>query len=198
MDCRCGFSDCPYCGRGSLERKSPSMSAIGDTQQMSAIDDIPTNVVERPHAVKVEPAVMRWYADHTGRHNDVFPVVVVLDEECDVDAYVESYNTLTPTSIPQEISGTINRYRFSILMEEEGVLEIREGSHRCNKCSSDMRRFINLDNTISAVYGAHLSYIGVYGSKPLEDMTCYSFSICENCLAAMFETFDTPPTKENI
>jgi hypothetical protein len=165
---------------------------------VSAIDDIPTDVVERPHAVKVEPAVMRWHADRTGRHNDVWPVVVVLHKDAETSSYLDYYSTLTPTSTPQELSGFIHRENLLPLMEEEGVLEIREGNHRCNKCSSDMRRYLDLDKEVSEIYGLYLSYMGGYGSDPLGDLTCYSFSICENCLAALFEMFDKPPTEENI
>lgn len=34
---------------------------------------------------------------------------------------------------------------------------------------------------------------GVYGSDSLEDMTSYTFSLCEHCLKELFDTFATPP-----
>ena len=34
---------------------------------------------------------------------------------------------------------------------------------------------------------------GGYYSKKLGDMTCYTFSLCENCLDTMFKGFKIPP-----
>jgi hypothetical protein len=134
-------------------------------------------------AVKLESTVMRWFAKRRHSH-DVFPVVVLCK-----GADLGYYGRLKPTGAIEE-AGRIDREYLVMLMNDDEVLEVREGEHRCNKRCSDMRRN-------SEIYGMHLSYVGGYGSTPLEDLKRYSFSLCENCLADLFLTFKTLPSTEN-
>lgn len=39
---------------------------------------------------------------------------------------------------------------------------------------------------------------GVYGSDSLEDMTSYTFSVCEHCLREFFDTFKIAPTTRDV
>jgi len=66
-------------------------------------------------------------------------------------------------------------------IEKEVVVDIF-----CNKCGDSCQRdhgYYGLREAI--VYGG-------YESNPLEDMTTYTFSLCESCLDELFKTFKIP------
>ncbi len=59
----------------------------------------------------------------------------------------------------------------------------------CNKCARALRK-----NPNAGLYGLiEHTYSGHYGSNPLNDLTDYTFSLCEFCLADMFLEFKLPP-----
>ena len=59
---------------------------------------------------------------------------------------------------------------------------------KCNKCGQNC--FIDIHGTI---YGLSTTVSGGYESLHLEDITKYSFEICEECLVKMFDEFVIPP-----
>ena len=75
----------------------------------------------------------------------------------------------------------------------------------CNKCGEScvpkfLRKHYSKDNStkdkITDAHGLveHTVY-GHYRSENLDDMTCYTFSLCEQCLVLMFNTFKIPVVK---
>jgi hypothetical protein len=57
----------------------------------------------------------------------------------------------------------------------------------CNKCGNSCRTAYNYEGLIEA------SVSGGYDSK-LGDMVTLTFSICEDCLPALFDSFRIPPS----
>jgi hypothetical protein len=67
----------------------------------------------------------------------------------------------------------------------------------CNKCGADMQKWAtNVDKEKFSVgyYGlVNAECAGGYESTALSDCVLYNFSLCEECLADLFEQFKTPP-----
>jgi hypothetical protein len=66
----------------------------------------------------------------------------------------------------------------------------------CNKCTLSLRKIDYTDMyniQHSSFYGiVEYTYKGGYNSHPLQDITSYTFSLCEPCLSEMFESFTIP------
>lgn len=67
----------------------------------------------------------------------------------------------------------------------------------CNKCGESLFVLIGIaqdtDERIVDTYGiVEHTYTGGYGSDPLHDLTSYTFSLCEPCLAELFKSFTIP------
>ena len=61
----------------------------------------------------------------------------------------------------------------------------------CNKCGKSCK------STNEDYYGLiETSVTGGYYSTHLEDMTTYTFSLCEVCLRGMFKSFKVKPKEE--
>jgi len=60
----------------------------------------------------------------------------------------------------------------------------------CNKCGQSCRP----SEEVPDFYGLiEASFTTGYESKALPDGVCYSFSLCEGCLAKLFDTFQIKP-----
>ena len=185
MTCSCGASDCPQCGIPANEGYKRKL--------VSPSTDIPP---ER-RLVNIDPEVLRWLL---GSNNEGFPIVLILKEDISPKKFCESYSVLDmrwETDRPM-VTVTAHREDVFLFSWDSRVLEIREGVHLCNKCGSDMTRFLDTSETVSEICGLAASYTAGYASDPLPDGTRYFFNLCESCLAALFETFDIPPTKEEL
>ena len=62
----------------------------------------------------------------------------------------------------------------------------------CNKCGESLKVF--LGNTgVHDFYGmAEVTVSGGYESEHIEDLTEYSFALCEKCLVELFKSFKIP------
>ena len=70
----------------------------------------------------------------------------------------------------------------------------------CNKCGQSLKRYIDFENKHFDMYGiTEFEYGGGYLSgnhgsytSKLGDCTTYRFSICEDCLSSLFDSFRIP------
>lgn len=73
----------------------------------------------------------------------------------------------------------------------------------CNKCGGSLCSNIDHQRNAGVIdpeaYGlVEVQVRGAYFSKVLEDMTSYTFSICETCLGEMFDGFKIPVVKADL
>jgi len=64
----------------------------------------------------------------------------------------------------------------------------------CNMCGGSCCNYVNEYAEDDKPYSGLVEYTvyGNYWSKPLDDMTEYTFSICESCLLKLFNKFEVP------
>ena len=71
----------------------------------------------------------------------------------------------------------------------------------CNKCGKSCRKYF--DGDFSDIYGLDKctvfgGYLSSNDDKGLSDMTCYTFSMCEECLRELFNTFKIPVQEDDL
>lgn len=57
----------------------------------------------------------------------------------------------------------------------------------CNKCGKSLKADMNFPGLVE------VSVRGLFDSPRLADETVYTFSMCEDCLMDLFDTFKIPP-----
>lgn len=66
----------------------------------------------------------------------------------------------------------------------------------CNKCGESC---MSVDDDFKTPYGLNEVVVsGGYYSNYLEDLTTYTFSLCEKCLSELFKTFLIPVHKSGL
>jgi hypothetical protein len=66
----------------------------------------------------------------------------------------------------------------------------------CNKCGQSCS--IPLDDRYNDYGLIDARVTGGYESSVLDDCTSYMFSLCENCLVDLFDSFVTPPVVHDL
>ena len=79
------------------------------------------------------------------------------------------------------------QYRYKLILEKQGFdIYGHLKKIRCNKCAAYL-----YDEHCGEIYGLHNATVtGGYCSNYLSDMVEYKFSLCEECLKELFESFD--------
>jgi len=81
---------------------------------------------------------------------------------------------------------TVYPYDWADYKDGEPSCPVLAGAH-CNQCGLNM-----MSDDMGCVYGLEARFAGGYQSTALYDCTEYRFRLCEECLAKLFEQFDSP------
>lgn len=69
----------------------------------------------------------------------------------------------------------------------------------CNKCGKTCMKVLVKESNLKEPYGlVEETVTGGYWSDDLEDLTKYTFSLCEKCLSELFDSFVVPVEKDDL